>query len=63
MGSVFGQGSGPIWFDDIICFGTEARIEDCVHIAFVSRNCDHSNDVSINCLPLKGENNLLWYLT
>lgn len=50
-GAVYGTGSGSILLDDVKCFGTERRIEDCRHNEWGLTNCGHDNDVSINCLP------------
>uniref|UniRef100_A0A8W8JKD5 SRCR domain-containing protein n=1 Tax=Magallana gigas TaxID=29159 RepID=A0A8W8JKD5_MAGGI len=54
-GAVYGQGSGPIWLDNVKCEGTEARIQDCQHDAWGTNNCDHTEDASINCLPSRGK--------
>lgn len=51
---MYGQGSGPIWLDDVKCEGTEAKIQDCQHDAWGVNNCDHTEDASINCLPSRG---------
>lgn len=53
-GAVYGQGSGPIWLDDVDCVGTEARIQDCQHATWGTHNCEHTEDASINCLPSRG---------
>ncbi|XP_065928600.1 deleted in malignant brain tumors 1 protein-like [Magallana gigas] len=53
-GAVYGQGSGPIWLDDVKCEGTEARIQDCQHDTWGTNNCDHTEDASVNCLPSRG---------
>nr|XP_034316959.1 deleted in malignant brain tumors 1 protein-like isoform X6 [Crassostrea gigas] len=50
-GAVYGQGSGPIWLDDVNCKGSETSIEKCSHRPWGSHNCNHGDDVSINCLP------------
>eukprot|EP00057_Strongylocentrotus_purpuratus_P010220 XP_011664694.1 PREDICTED: deleted in malignant brain tumors 1 protein [Strongylocentrotus purpuratus] len=47
----FGQGSGPIWMDDVQCSGNEAHIFDCPHNGFGSHNCVHGEDASVVCLP------------
>uniref|UniRef100_A0A8W8MBY9 SRCR domain-containing protein n=1 Tax=Magallana gigas TaxID=29159 RepID=A0A8W8MBY9_MAGGI len=49
--AVYGEGSGPIWLDDVKCSGSETSIKECKHKGWGSHNCNHSGDVSINCLP------------
>uniref|UniRef100_A0A3P8T2G4 Deleted in malignant brain tumors 1 protein-like n=1 Tax=Amphiprion percula TaxID=161767 RepID=A0A3P8T2G4_AMPPE len=45
----FGQGSGPIWLDDVQCFGNEPSITDCTHRGFGVHNCGHHEDASAVC--------------
>uniref|UniRef100_A0A8C4F6B3 Uromodulin n=1 Tax=Dicentrarchus labrax TaxID=13489 RepID=A0A8C4F6B3_DICLA len=45
--AAFGQGSGPIWLDDVSCFGNESSITDCRHRGFGVHNCGHGEDASI----------------
>lgn len=45
----FGQGSGPIHLDDVMCSGTEPSLFQC---AFQSLdNCNHAEDAGVNCQP------------
>ena len=48
---VYGEGAGIIWLDDVRCYGSESRIEDCDHEGWGegSKNCYHSQDVGIRC--------------
>ncbi|XP_070782566.1 uromodulin-like [Enoplosus armatus] len=47
--AAFGRGSGPIWLDDLSCFGNEPSITDCRHPGFGVHNCDHIEDASVVC--------------
>ena len=48
----FGSGLGPIYLDDVVCVGTEARLIDCsTQTPTGIHNCDHSEDAGVRCLP------------
>ena len=45
----YGSGSGPIWLDDVGCFGSESCLISCSNRGIGSHNCGHSEDVAISC--------------
>ncbi|WAR30551.1 DMBT1-like protein [Mya arenaria] len=47
----YGQGSGTIWLDDVICSGQEIGLGACQHKPWGQSNCDHSEDAGVMCLP------------
>ena len=42
----FGEGTGPILFDNLICKGTEGNLTQCPNGEV---NCDHSEDAGVTC--------------
>lgn len=58
----YGEGSGPIWLDNVNCSGSETSITECIHNGWGSHNCHHNEDVSIKCLPPFGEKIIWSYL-
>ena len=47
----YGQGSGPIWMDDVKCKGGETSLLQCPHPALGANiNCDHAEDASVECV-------------
>ena len=43
----FGQGTGPIWLDNLYCSGSEARLVDCPRA--LQHNCYHGEDAGVRC--------------
>ncbi len=43
----FGQGSGKIHLDDVVCLGNETNLFDCDYVQ--DHNCQHSEDASVIC--------------
>ena len=46
----YGEGTGPIWLDDLQCVGTESNLFACSHNGVSEHDCDHSEDASVECL-------------
>ena len=46
----FGEGSGSIILDDVMCVGNETNILDCARGAEIyASNCEHREDVAVRC--------------
>ena len=52
----FGEGTGRIWLDDLICSGNEERLVDCPQSykqSFVGvHNCTHEEDAGVTCAAM-----------
>lgn len=45
----FGEGGGPILFDDLSCTGYETNLFDCGHQYIGQHNCGHNEDAGVSC--------------
>uniref|UniRef100_A0A4X1TZ81 Macrophage scavenger receptor 1 n=1 Tax=Sus scrofa TaxID=9823 RepID=A0A4X1TZ81_PIG len=45
----FGAGTGPIWLNDVFCFGRESSIEECNIRQWGVRTCSHAEDAGVTC--------------
>ena len=46
----FGQGSGSIWLDSVLCAGSESILASCGHLGVgITVSCDHSSDTGVRC--------------
>ena len=45
----FGNGSGPIILDNVVCQGTESSLLECATNPIGEHNCDHSEDAGVRC--------------
>ncbi|KAF1444472.1 Deleted in malignant brain tumors 1 protein, partial [Pygoscelis papua] len=52
FGAAFGQGSGPIWLDEVTCAGTEAALSLRQARSWRSHNCNPREDAGVECTEL-----------
>ena len=47
--AIFGQGTVPIFLDDMRCIGNESSLLECGHRGIGQHNCGHHQDASVVC--------------
>ena len=47
--ALYGQGSGSIWLDDVVCTGKESSLLSCGNRGLGVHNCGHYEDASVEC--------------
>ncbi|PIK40074.1 hypothetical protein BSL78_23080 [Apostichopus japonicus] len=49
----FGEGTDPIWLDNVACSGSEQHIEECGSNDWGAHNCGHDEDASVSCITVR----------
>lgn len=50
VGAYFGEGTGPVFLDNLGCSGLEKHLDSCTSSGLFSTSCRHSKDVGVACL-------------
>ena len=50
----FGAGTGPIYLDDVTCFGSETSLDQCFSRPWAEHNCQHYEDAGVRCYGEEG---------
>ena len=45
----FGQGTGPIFLDEVQCSSSASQLLECSSRPVLSHNCFHSDDAGVKC--------------
>ena len=56
----FGQGTGPIFLDDVRCTGNELTLLSCPHNGINNHNCGHHEDAGVRCSVVQSKLYILY---
>uniref|UniRef100_K7FTP9 Soluble scavenger receptor cysteine-rich domain-containing protein SSC5D n=1 Tax=Pelodiscus sinensis TaxID=13735 RepID=K7FTP9_PELSI len=59
VGAWFGEGTGPIWLNEMRCQGSEQHLRHCRHRGWSQHVCTHEEDASAVCSG-RASRNALW---
>ena len=45
----FGQGTDPIWLDNVQCSANDETLQTCRHNGWGNHNCGHREDAGVIC--------------
>lgn len=45
----YGDGTGPIYFDELGCTGSEPNLFSCLHYPLGYHDCSHGEDAGVQC--------------
>ncbi|XP_077086834.1 galectin-3-binding protein A-like [Siphateles boraxobius] len=48
-GGKYGEGSGPVWLDDMNCRGSESLLSECCFKGWGVTDCTHKEDAGVTC--------------
>ena len=48
-GAMFGEGSGQIWLNSVVCTGAERALANCVFNSSEMTSCTHAQDAGVTC--------------
>ncbi|XP_058879012.1 antigen WC1.1-like isoform X1 [Acipenser ruthenus] len=53
VSAAFGEGSGPVWLNDVKCLGNESALWECPSAKRGEQNCRHKKDAGVVCSEFK----------